>query len=365
MHKTGGIALPPIRWRIPATVWCRRLSARRGLASAAALSFTLALSACTGATLDTTNIDTLKRSFDEIVEGMPEKERVALANAILTIRADSENETVLPRHLPKKRDVEAMFHPMFQHDYFQMVVASASGRIHGKTVAELLAMAEEVSGEAARNHTAAQRARIEGEISNLRKSLPTLRANVETAAATLAEARPDIQEDLSVLDNLIVAVDRQEPRLERGWLKNRVDLTYTNRTDHLVHDVSFGFDWQYDECKGYRYNRPNLRILKSSLEPGASISVVGQAGLGWFRKNGQVSDDDTGRECSISTSDRYDVIGARASWIRLGEPARTLGRANIQRELSRLKDAVEASEKRLSNQLALIEEKETSLAAVQ
>ena len=80
---------------------------------------------------------------------MPEKERVTLANAILTIRADSKYESVLPRHLPKERDVEAMFHPMFQHDYVQMVVASASGRLHGKTVAELLAMAEEVSGKAA------------------------------------------------------------------------------------------------------------------------------------------------------------------------------------------------------------------------
>ena len=181
----------------------------------------------------------------------------------------------------------------------------------------------------------------------------------------MAEARPDIQEDLSVLDNLIVAVDRQEPRLKGGWLRNRVDLTYTNRTDHLVHDASFGFDWQYDECKGYRYNRPSLRTFVSSLAPGASISVVGQADLGWVPKNGQVSDEYTGRECSISTSDRYDVTRARASWIRFGEPARIIGRVNIQREFSRLKDAVEASENRLSNQLALIEEKETSLAAVQ
>lgn len=334
----------------------------------ALLAFAMLLvGGCGGAALDATNADTFERTFEAMIAEMPEAEREALARAILAVHADARQERILPRSLPGKMDIDAVLDPGFRHAYAREIVRSSGAAIDGKTIAELLAMGEEIAAMADRNYAiweqeqrGKQRASIRDQISALEDRLTELRQDVEAAEAAKAKAREEFREDLAILDGLEVSLDGQRPSLKGGWLRNEVDLTFTNDTNRIVRDAGFSYDWVYGECGGHSGQHGNMRIFKTPLKPKASASVVGHAGRGWL--GGSIRDDSSNHRCTVATAAEYRVMNVKTSSVTFGDPLRTVSRPQIEYELGRLDARVDSRRERVASMQKRIEEQVSALA---
>ena len=325
------------------------------------------LCGCGGAALDATNVDTFERTFKEMIADMREADREALAQAVLAVHADAIEERILPRSLPGKLEINALLDPSSRHAYAREIVGSAGTALDGKTNAQLLAMAEEIRARADDNQAVweqAQReqrhARIRDEISDLEGQLAGLREDVQAAQAEKALVEKGFKDDFAILDGLNVSLNGQRQSLEKGWLRNEVDLTFTNGTNHVVRDAGFSYDWVYGECAGRASQHGKLRIFETPLEPNASASVIGHAGRGWLGRS--IRDDSSDRSCTLTTAEEYGIMNVKTSSVSFGDPLQTIDRHRMEYELDRLDRRIDSRRERVASMQQRIEERRDALA---
>ena len=336
---------------------------------AAMLSMLLLLCGCGGPTIDATNADAFERTFGQMIAEMPEKDREELADAILAVHAVARQERILPDALPNGRSVDRLLGLRLRPELAREIVRSAGGAVHGRTAAELLAMRKEVAAKADRNHAVwtreqrgKQRVMIRDQLSELEDRLAAMRRDVEAAEREKARARGEFQGDFAVLDRLGVTLDGQQAELQGGHVRSKLDLTFTNDTDHVVHDAAYGFDWVYGECRGYRRTMLGSRMFKTPLKPKASAAAVGEGGLGWTGES--IPDGSGSRRCALAAETEYRITETRTAIAKVGDPPRTIDRGHLERELGRLDAEIGKSRERVSYVLKRIEDKTAALEAL-
>ena len=328
------------------------------------------LGGCGGPVLDTTNVDTLESTFQEMIADMPELERERVAGAMLSVYEDSKRERVRTTHLPKDGRTGALFAPIFGRELLREIAVSSGNRLDGKTVGELLAMQEEIAGRAARNQEAWEQERQEAErirmgerlekqIESLEGRLAQLGSRRQAAEEREAAEREKLNTELALLNGLRVKLESQAPHIRNGWLLSTAKLTFENGTRETVRDAKYGYAYSYGECSGFRQLGTYIRLFKEPLEPGKKVTVEGQIGLGPVM--GGVEDDESGQRCALSGANEYKIVRVNTAGIAIGLPLRIIRRATVERSLKTLEGDAKAREER---EQALIQEIQTKKAAL-
>jgi len=243
---------------------------RKGIAVSALF---LLLTGCGETTLDTTNSDTFKASLTAMLKDRSETERLAIANALLTIEKKARTETVYPSSIyDSPKTANNLLNNVFLNMLASEMVQNVGTQLNGKNAEELLVMKQSIADEAHANWVA----KLKSDIADAEINLAAAREAVVSAEKAHQERLKALENQLALLDDVIAIVSNQTlTHLRRYAGRGLFDVKLTNNTTFAIEDVDVDLAWEVREFSSDRLNgfKASAKSGFVELVPGASIEL--------------------------------------------------------------------------------------------